>query len=79
MALFEAKAQEENKYGQQMIIAQRYIERELVSSSSPYVVAIVSYTLHLVDSPSKDRAFQMLINMAEKHEDQMFGITRSQE
>ncbi|GFT73842.1 CD109 antigen [Nephila pilipes] len=70
MALFESKAQD--KYGQQMILAQRYIERELVSSSSPYVVAIVSYTLHLLDSPSKDRAFQMLLNLAERHEDQMF-------
>ncbi|XP_055932294.1 CD109 antigen-like isoform X3 [Argiope bruennichi] len=70
MALFESKAQD--KYGQQMIIAQRYIERELVSSSSPYVVSIVAYTLHLLDSPSKDRAFQMLLNMAERQDDLMF-------
>ncbi|KFM80556.1 CD109 antigen, partial [Stegodyphus mimosarum] len=70
MALFESQAQD--KYGQQMILAQRYIERELLSTSSPYVVSIVTYTLHLVDSPSKDRAFQMLLNMAERENDTMF-------
>ncbi|KAG8176848.1 hypothetical protein JTE90_001987 [Oedothorax gibbosus] len=70
MALFEVKA--EQKYGQQMVVAQRYIERELQSSSSPYVVSIVAYTLHLLDSPSKDRAFQMLLNMVERDGDLMF-------
>ncbi|XP_054716193.1 CD109 antigen-like [Uloborus diversus] len=70
LALFESNARE--KYGQQMVIAERYIERELSSSSSPYVVSILNYVLHLVDSPSKNRAFQMLLNMAERQDDIMF-------
>jgi len=49
-----------------MILAQRYMERELLSSSSPYVVSILAYVLHLMDSSAKDRALQMLLDMAER-------------
>ncbi|XP_071036540.1 thioester-containing protein 1 allele R1 [Parasteatoda tepidariorum] len=70
MALFEAKAQ--SKYNRQIALGQNYIERELLSSSSPYVISMISYALHLLGSSSKDRAFQLLLNMAERRDDMMF-------
>lgn len=70
VALHEAKAQ--SKYGNEMGQAQRYVERELASSSNPYVVSILCYTLHLLDSSSKDRAFQMLLNLAERKDELVY-------
>lgn len=67
MSLLENQVQE--KYGREMSLAQRYIEREFPSSKDPYVVAIITYVLHLIDSPSKDNAFQLLLSLAERTDD----------
>lgn len=58
--------QAQDKYGNEMSQAQRYVERELASSSNSYVVSILCYTLHLLSSASRDRAFQMLLDLAER-------------
>jgi len=69
IALLHDRPTVKKKFASQIQRAEEYLIRELRSSQSTYDVAIITYALHLGESPAKDSAHQKLINFSKKNPD----------
>lgn len=70
IAILQDKNIARRNYSSQITKAEQYLVRQLRSSSSPYEVSIITYALHLADSPAADSAYQTMQNMAKRNPDQ---------
>lgn len=75
IAVLQDKNIARRNYSSQLTKAEQYLVRQLRSSQSPYEVAIITYALHLADSPAADSAYQALQNMARRNPDQTHWTT----
>ncbi|KAG0433503.1 hypothetical protein HPB47_019855, partial [Ixodes persulcatus] len=77
IALLENKA----KSSQPAVVqaAEEFLLKELRTQSDPYVVAVVTYALHLSGHRARDGAFQKLLSLATREDDMVFwkdpGVT----
>lgn len=71
-ALLQDKITARRNFSTQITKAEQYLIRQLRSSQSSYEVAIITYALHLADSPAKDSAHQKLLNFAKKTNDHVW-------
>ncbi|EEC12664.1 thioester-containing protein, putative [Ixodes scapularis] len=68
----------ENKVGFQHALrfaasaAEEFLLKELRTQSDPYVVAVVTYALHLSGHRARDGAFQKLLSLATREDDMVF-------
>lgn len=79
IAVLQDKNIARRNYSSQLVKAEQHLVRQLRSSQSPYEVAIITYALHLADSPAADSAYQTLQNMAKRSPDQTYWTTKSDE
>lgn len=70
IAILQDKNVARRNYSSQITKTEQYLVRKLRSSSSPYEVSIITYALHLADSPAADSAYQTMQNMARRSPDQ---------
>ena len=72
IALLQDKTSARRNFSSQIAKAEQYLLKELRSSQNAYEVSIITYALHLADSPAKDSAHQKLSNFAKKNSDHVW-------
>lgn len=72
IAVLQDKNIARRNYSSQLTKAEQYLVRQLRSTQSPYEVSIITYALHLADSPAADSAYQTMQNLAKRNSDQTY-------
>ncbi|KAI1285562.1 Antigen -like protein [Halotydeus destructor] len=69
IALLQDRVTTRRNYTAQISKGEQYLVRQLRASQSSYEIALITYALHLVDSPAKDSAHQKLLNFAKREKE----------
>ncbi|RWS28913.1 CD109 antigen-like protein, partial [Leptotrombidium deliense] len=72
IALLQNKTLTKNIYDSQLRKSEQFLVRELKKTKSAYVTTILTYALHLLDSPSHDAAFEKMLSISNTHQDYMW-------